>query len=174
MTRDLWNNEAARFDEEPDHGLAETGIRAAWRDLLLGVLPSVPARVADLGCGTGTLTHLLSEEGYSVDGLDFSTGMLQRARQKVPDADFILGDAANPELEDGSYDVVLSRHVLWALAEPEHVLARWVDLLKPGGVVVLVEGSWDTGAGLTAAKAERIVRQCRSEVTIRHLAEAVY
>lgn len=69
---------------------------------------------------------------------------------------------------------MLSRHVLWALAEPEHVLVRWVDLLKPGGVVVLVEGSWDTGAGLTAAKAERIVRQCRSEVTIRHLAETVY
>ena len=174
MTRDLWDDEATSFDDEPDHGLADANTRAAWRDLLMGVLPPAPARVADLGCGTGTLTHLLSEVGYLVDGLDFSPGMLQQARRKVPDATFVLGEAADPDLASASYDAVLSRHVLWALPEPERVLARWVDLLKPGGVVVLVEGSWATGAGLTATEAERIVRHSRSEVTVQHLTGAVY
>ena len=49
--------EAPAFDEAPDHGLLDADVRAAWRDLLLGVLPPAPAAVADLGCGTGTLAR---------------------------------------------------------------------------------------------------------------------
>src|SRR5690606_28956903 len=96
VTRELWNDGAAHFDDEPDHGLADRGGRAAWRDLLLDVLPSPPARVADLGSGTGTLTRLLTYEGYSVDGLDFATEMIRSARAKVPEADFVVRDADDP------------------------------------------------------------------------------
>jgi SAM-dependent methyltransferase len=174
MTRDLWDSEAASFDDEPDHGLADPTTRAAWRDLLVGVLPPAPARIADLGCGTGTLTRLLTDEGYAVDGLDFSPEMIARAREKVPEASFAIGDAARPPLERAAYDVLLSRHVLWAMPDPAATFARWVDLLRPGGLVVLVEGSWSTGAGLTAREAEDVVRTARAEVVVRPLAEAVY
>ncbi|GAB2867595.1 hypothetical protein GCM10027026_17010 [Myroides odoratimimus subsp. xuanwuensis] len=84
MTRELWDREALTFDDEADHGLADPATRAAWRDLLLGVLPAAPARIADLGCGTGTLTRLLVDEGYDVDGVDFSPEMIRRARAKGP------------------------------------------------------------------------------------------
>ena len=174
MTRDLWDLEAASFDDEPDHGLADPTTRAAWRTLLGEVLPPAPARVADLGCGTGTLTRLLTDQGYAVTGLDFSPEMVRRARAKVPEATFVVGDAAEAALPPGAYDVVLSRHVLWAMPDPTAAFDRWVDLLAPDGVVVLVEGRWSTGAGLTAAEAERIVRTARSEVTIRPLPEPVY
>lgn len=63
MARALWDQEAAHFDEEPDHGLAGHDVRAAWRDFLLEVLPLAPARLAALGCGTGTLTTMLTDEG---------------------------------------------------------------------------------------------------------------
>lgn len=169
-----WDREAATFDDEPDHGLLDAGTRAAWRDLLLRVLPLPPARIADLGCGTGTLTRLLTEEGYTVDGLDFSPQMIARARSKVPDATFVVGDAADPNLEHGAYDVVLCRHVLWALPDPAAAMARWVDLLAPLGSLVLVEGSWGTGAGLTAAESQRIVLTARREVSVRHLPESAY
>lgn len=174
MTQELWDLEAASFDDEPDHGLADPRTRAAWRDLLLGAFPSAPARVADLGCGTGTLTRLLVDEGYTVDGLDLSPEMIRRARAKVPEARFGVGDASSPALESATYDVVLSRHVLWAMTDPETAFGRWVDLLKPDGVVVLVEGRWATGAGLTAKAAEGIVRTARTEVEVRHLPEDVY
>jgi SAM-dependent methyltransferase len=85
MTQEQWDIEAASFDDEPDHGLADPRTRAAWRDLLLGALPPVPARVADLGCGAGTLTRLLTDEGYAVDGVDLSPEMIRRARAKVPE-----------------------------------------------------------------------------------------
>lgn len=83
MDRASWDLEAASFDAELDHGLADPDTRAAWRDLLLDVLPPAPARVADLGCGTGTLARLLVDEGYTVDGLDFSPEMIRRAARWV-------------------------------------------------------------------------------------------
>ena len=132
-------------------------MREAWRDLLRDLLPPAPARVADLGCGTGTLALLLTEEGYDVTGLDFSPEMIQRARAKVPDVEFVEADASAPPLEPAAYDVVLSRHVLWAMPDPAAALARWRDLLTPDGRLVLVEGSWSTGAGLTGAETVALV-----------------
>ena len=169
-----WDAEAERFDDEPDHGLTGPEVRAAWRDLLLGVLPPAPARIADLGCGTGTLTRLLVDQGYRVDGLDLSPAMVERARTKVPEARIVVGDASAPALDRASYDVVLARHVLWALPEPDVAFARWLELLRAGGRVVLVEGRWETGAGLTAAEAVRIVHGRRRHAEVRHLPESVY
>ena len=166
MTRQLWDDEATDFDDAPDHGLADPDTRAAWRKLLLDVLPAAPARVADLGCGTGTLTRLLTDEGYRVDGVDFSAEMIRRARAKVPDARFVVGDAAIPALRPHSYDVVLSRHVLWAMPDPATAFARWVELLGASGTVVLVEGLWETGAGLSACECEQIVGSVRHEVQV--------
>ncbi len=174
MTQEIWDAEAESFDDEPDHGLTEEHIRAAWSDLLLSVLPATPARIADIGCGTGTLTRLLVDNGYTVDGLDFSPAMIERARAKVPEAQFVVGDASDPVLEIGSYDAVLCRHMLWALPDPTVAVARWVRLLKADGIVVLVEGQWHTGGGLTADEAEQIIRTVRSNTEVQHLTDSVY
>ncbi len=182
MTSDavaLWNSEAPDFDEAPDHGLLDPGVRDAWRELLLGVLPPAPARMADLGCGTGTLSLLLAERGYAVDALDFSPAMVRLARAKVdagpaPVRELVTvreGDAADPGLAPASVDVVLCRHVLWALPDPVAVVGRWVAALRPGGRLVLVEGNWATGAGLTADRCAEIVGVWCSRVEVRHLPE---
>ena len=177
-SRELWDREAPTFDEEPDHGLGDEVTRDAWRTLLLGVLPPAPARVADLGCGTGTLAVLLAEDGYAVDGLDVSPEMISRARAKAEvadvDVDARVGDANAPDLERAAYDVVLSRHVLWAMDDPAAALERWLALLAPGGMLVLVEGSWSTGAGITAEEAVVLVRGTGRTAELRRLPEAVY
>ncbi len=173
--KELWDREAATFDDEPDHGLHHPGVRARWHDLLEEYLPPAPARVADLGCGTGTLSVLMAEAGHVVHGVDLSGEMVTAAVRKAQAAgvevSFAEGDAADPQLEGGAFDAVLCRHVLWALPDPRAALARWVDLLAPGGRLVLVEGSWSTGAGLTATETEGLVREHRSEVVVRHLVE---
>ena len=171
---DLWDREAQTFDEAADHGLADPECREAWRTLLLEHLPPAPARVADLGCGTGTLALLLAEEGYAVDGVDFSPEMVRRARDKAGDvARFVEGDAAAPPLEPASYDVVLSRHVLWAMPSPADALDRWSGLLRPGGRLLLVEGSWSTGAGLTAEQTVDLVERSGREAHLRRMPEPV-
>src|SRR4051794_8406757 len=130
----FWDDEAAAFDEEPDHGLRDPATAAAWRDLLLP-LAGDASRIADLGCGTGTLSVLFARAGHRVTGLDFSPEMVARARAKPSAARvaaaFAVGDAARPPLAGRAFDLVLSRHVLWAMPEPGEALDRWVALLAP-------------------------------------------
>jgi SAM-dependent methyltransferase len=155
-----WDVEAQTFDDEPDHGLRDPVVRDAWRTLLIGLVPPIPSLVADLGCGTGTLALLLAEEGHSVHGVDVSPEMVRRATAKAgsfPRCRFEVGDAADPALDVGQYAVVLCRHVLWALPDPGAVVRRWAQLLAPDGRLVLVEGSWSTGAGLTGAETVALV-----------------
>ena len=172
---ETWDAEAETFDQEADHGLADPECRDAWRELLVTHLPPAPARVADLGCGTGTLALLLAEAGYAVDGVDFSPVMVRRARAKAGHvATFHEGDAAEPPLDDAAYDVVLSRHVLWALPDPAAALERWVALLAPEGRLVLVEGSWSTGAGLTAEQTVALVRSTGRGADLRPMPEPVF
>jgi SAM-dependent methyltransferase len=173
----LWDAEAEAFDEAADHGLRDPGVRAAWRSLLVSLVPAPPARVADLGCGTGTLSLLLADEGHAVDGVDFSPAMVTRARAKGEgrrDVRFVVGDAAAPALVRAAYDVVLCRHVLWALPNPAAVLRRWVDLLAPGGRLVLVEGRWFNGAGLSAAETVRLVEATGRPAELTLLSEPAY
>ena len=81
----------------------------------------------------------------------------------------MLSDAATPALPPASFDVVLARHVLWAMPDVDQALAGWLRLLLPGGTLVLVEGRWSTGAGLTTAEAGRAVLRQRSDVMITEL-----
>ena len=177
--RSMWDAEAGDFDEAADHGLRDPEVRRAWADLLLPLIDGRGRRVADLGCGTGTLSLLLAEEGgHFVSGVDFSSEMIHRAREKTkgtsPEPVFIVADAAEPPLTAGSFDVVLARHVLWAMPDPAAALERWIELLGPDGVLILVEGRWQTGVGLTADECFRLVSHRREDAQIRMLDDPAY
>lgn len=172
-----WDAQAGDYDDGPDHGLHDPLVRAAWRDLLVGLVPPVPSRIADLGCGTGSLSLLLVEEGHAVDGVDFSPEMVRRARAKVgsfPGTSFAVGDAADPDLPAGEYAVVLCRHVLWALPDPAAALARWVELLAPDGRLVLIEGSWWTGPGIAGSRTVELVEGAGLTADLRPLDDPAY
>ena len=173
---EVWDAQAATFDDDPDHGLGDPRTRLAWLDLLTTHLPPAPARVADLGSGTGTLSVLLAEAGYVVDGVDFSSAMVEHALVKASartDVTFIVADAAAPPLPLGEYDAVLCRHVLWTLPDPQAALGLWIGLLKPGGRLLLVEGHWDTGTGLTAAQTMDLVREAGRTAELHRLTDPV-
>ncbi|MEV5439123.1 class I SAM-dependent methyltransferase [Streptomyces sp. NPDC052682] len=141
-----WDAEAAVFDDEPDHGLRDAEVRRAWAGRLRSWLPARAGDVLDLGCGTGSLSLLAAEQGHRVTGIDRAPAMVARAREKLAghDAVFLPGDAAAPPVGERRFDVVLVRHVLWALPDPARALRHWRGLLRPGGRMVLVEGVWGT------------------------------
>jgi ubiquinone/menaquinone biosynthesis C-methylase UbiE len=174
---EAWDAEADTFDEPADHGLLDPSVRQAWRQLLLDRLPAAPASIADLGCGTGTLTLLLADEGYRVDGVDFSPRMLELAKAKAGDSAgvrFLTGDANEPPLPNGAYDVVLCRHVLWAMADPAVALTRWLKLLAPAGTLLLVEGRWSNDVGLSADETVSLVESTGRPAELTRLADPVY
>lgn len=167
-----WNAEAATFDEEPDHGLRDPEVRRAWAQRLREWLPERAADVLDLGCGTGSLSLLAAEQGHRVTGVDLSPAMVERARAKLAgrDAVFLVGDAAQPPVGEQRFDVVLVRHVLWALPDPGRVLRRWWGLLRPGGRLVLVEGVW--GAfGISAEVVSGLAEPLGGRVRVERLSE---
>jgi ubiquinone/menaquinone biosynthesis C-methylase UbiE len=168
-----YDRQAATFDDEPDHGLRDPAVRDAWIALLTAVLPDPPASIVDLGCGTGSLSVLLAQAGHHVHGLDSSQRMLEEARGKATRLGVAVtlhhGDASRPPFPAASFDVGLARHVLW-VSDPAGALARCAALLRPQGRMVLIEGRWMTGAGLSAADCTALVRQCREEVSLQVLA----
>jgi SAM-dependent methyltransferase len=166
-----WDAEAARFDDEPDHGLRDAAVRAAWADLLHEYVPA-ESTVLDLGCGTGSLAVLLAEGGHVVTGVDLSPRMIEAARVKAArygtDVTFVVGDASLPPVA-GLFDVVLARHVVWVLPDPSKALRHWTSLLCRPGRLVLIEGLWGTGAGLSAASLQALVEPKVNRLEVRHL-----
>jgi hypothetical protein len=67
-----------------------------------------------------------------------------------PHVEFDVMNAATPQFPAQSFDVVVCRHLLWMLPDRPQVVQRWVDLLKPAGRMILIEGYWHTGGGLRA------------------------
>ncbi|GAA2905076.1 MULTISPECIES: class I SAM-dependent methyltransferase [Streptomyces] len=141
-----WDAAADAFDDEPDHGLRHETTRTAWTACLDAWMPPTAADVLDVGCGTGSLSRLLAEAGYRVTGVDLAPRMVDQARGKFMAAGlegrFLVGDAANPATEQDSFDVVLSRHLLWTLPDPDSALRAWISRLRTGGTLILVEGRW--------------------------------
>ena len=134
----VWDGYADAFDEEADHGLRDPQVRAAWQALLTPLLPEQPVRIADLGCGTGSLAVLLAEQANRVSGVDISGEMIRLAQAKARaagvDVNLVQGDAADPPFAAASFDVVLARHVLWAFENPHAVVATLCGFALPGRV----------------------------------------
>jgi 2-polyprenyl-3-methyl-5-hydroxy-6-metoxy-1,4-benzoquinol methylase len=173
--RALWDNAAATFDNEPDHGLRDPRIREAWHNLLARWLPHAPKSVLYIGCGTGSLSVLMAELGYEVTGTDLSPAMIAQAKAKTIAAGqqiaFHVMDAAHPQFAPQSFDAIVCRHLLWSLPQPAQVLERWITLLVAGGRLILIEGHWKTGAGLRVQDVIELLPSSCSNVTVRWLSD---
>lgn len=187
--RRYWDDFAAEYDSYPDHGLLDSDIRSAWKDLLRTWLPTTPSLVADLACGTGTMSVLMAELGHQVRGVDLSAEMVRLARAKAAPFGAAIeveqGDAGDPPFEPGSFDVVFARHVLWTLPDPTEALRRWASLLRPGGRMVLVEGRWGLeaavdkpapswSAGVPSDELAAVVAELVGECTVVQLTDSVF
>ncbi len=107
---------------------------------LMAMLP-VGAHVLDLGCGFGRMMRVLSDHGFQVTGVDVSEKMIRLAREYVPEALLVHGDAS-VFCTDETYDAVLAWDSLFHLPPERHrgMISRAAALLKPGGVLLMTSG----------------------------------
>lgn len=103
-------------------------------------LPSYPKpRVLDLGCGNGSLSHLIAQQGYEVVGVEESESGFKFARFNFPDCHFI--QASIYELPyatlEKSFDIVISSEVIEHLFYPRELIRAAKKCLKPNGHSIL-------------------------------------
>ena len=147
MVSRYWGGRAAGFDLGPSHGILNEAQHQAWLTLLQQVAGPPPLKVLDVGCGTGFLAMRMAELGHTAIGLDLSAEMLAEAQRNADHAGlavtFCFGDAEAPPADGAPYDVIVERHVIWTLPQPSEAIRAWHTLLKPGGVLVLIEGIFE-------------------------------
>jgi ubiquinone/menaquinone biosynthesis C-methylase UbiE len=110
--KEYYDARAAEYDEwYTGAGLFAARERPGWHEAVRALEQAVsslpPARTLDVACGTGFLTRHLSGE---ITGLDQSERMLEIARERVPRAEFVRGDALSLPFADGSFDRVFTGH----------------------------------------------------------------
>ena len=111
--------------------------------------------VVDLGCGSGVWARRLVDAGYGVFGVDISGAMIELSREKVPEADFLVGSLFGVEIPPCAAVTAVSE-VLNYLFDAENeglgrLFGRVHDALAPGGVFVFdVLGPGQVPAGTTA------------------------
>jgi ubiquinone/menaquinone biosynthesis C-methylase UbiE len=108
---DEWYRGLGRFD-----GLERPHWDDELRELEGAIASLARARTLDVACGTGFLTRHLPGE---VTGLDRSERMLAIARERLPAAHFVCGDALELDFPDESFERVFTGHFYGHLPEPE-------------------------------------------------------
>ncbi|MDI7864208.1 class I SAM-dependent methyltransferase [Rhizobiaceae bacterium n13] len=154
-----WSARAATFDLSPGHEIFSEEERAAWHALIKRHLgPGDGRKALDLASGTGVISHLMDDLGYRVTGIDWSEAMLERARAKAASRGrairFQLGDAESTLEADDSYDVIVTRHLVWTLVDPLACFREWLRVLKPGGRLLIIDGDF-----VNTSLAERLVKR---------------
>lgn len=132
--RAMWNRWNAEYRERTQGvvprrqaALVEQWMeRMARRDLAL----------IDIGCGAGWLCERLTPFGR-VTGTDLADDVLARARQRLPQVEFIAGDFMELEFPENHFDVAVSLEVLSHVPDQGAFIQRIARLLRPGGVLML-------------------------------------
>jgi demethylmenaquinone methyltransferase/2-methoxy-6-polyprenyl-1,4-benzoquinol methylase len=115
------------------------GLDQRWRRLTVREVVSPGDRVLDACCGTGDLAVAARAAGASVVGLDFSEQMLERARRKDAEVEWVQGDLLELPFEDESFDAATVGFGVRNVADLEGALAELRRVLRPGGRVGILE-----------------------------------
>jgi SAM-dependent methyltransferase len=96
-------------------------------------------RVADLGCGSGSVSAVLKEMGHHVTGVDLSASALHAALQGRHIDEGLVADSLHTGLQDRAFDVVTCPMLLLYVADLRAQFEEIHRILKPGGQVLIFD-----------------------------------
>lgn len=156
VASEAFRRHGADWDEVRALGLPDAAIAAA----LDAALPARIGRLLDIGCGTGGLLERLAgriEEGL---GVDASRDMLALARTRLAERGLSRiavrqADMYRLPIADSAFDAVTLQMVLHYAEDPAVALAEAARVLKPGGIMVIVDLAPHQQGDLLGAHAHR-------------------
>lgn len=144
--RAYWNMRAEGYSAHNMDELEDQN-RIRWINTIMRYAPEGDRlKVLDIGCGPGFFSILMAQCGHQVIGVDYSDEMVAHARQNAAtmhqNIEFRRMDAQNLEFPDESFDLVISRNVMWCLEQPERAYREWLRVLRHGGRIVNFDGNF--------------------------------
>jgi len=136
-----FRDNAARWDHIRSLYIDEREVETALTDIIVGV---APRDLLDIGTGTGRIIEILGPRVETALGIDQSREMLSVARVNLERAGLVnglvrLGDMYQLPLQDASFDAVVIHQVLHYADRPAVVIAEAARVLRPGGLLALVD-----------------------------------
>ncbi len=105
-------------------------------DLLQMLNPQIGERILDLGCGTGELTDQIHQSGAQIVGMDNSSEMIQSARTKYPQLNFVIGDAEDFLFKSPFHAIFSNATLHWVLNYSACIAAMRRNLHNRGRLVL--------------------------------------
>jgi SAM-dependent methyltransferase len=104
------------------------------------VAPEPGARLLDVACGTGNAAAVALARGARVTGLDSSERLVAVARERIPDGEFVVGDAADLPFADEAFDAAVSVFGVIFASPGERAASEIARVVRPGGRIAIT--SW--------------------------------
>jgi SAM-dependent methyltransferase len=163
LVRTLWDHDRHYYERcrEYVENAAKSGGEYAW------LKERLPKRgiVLEVGCGEGVNLDVLSHPGLRGVGCDVAHLPLRMALERAP-ADgtraYLQANGEHLPFRSGSFDAVLAISVLEHLVEPERALAAMIDVLRPGGSLLLLSPQYGGTAGCEPGASRRRGRSLRA------------
>jgi demethylmenaquinone methyltransferase/2-methoxy-6-polyprenyl-1,4-benzoquinol methylase len=115
------------------------GLDRRWRRVTAQTVVRPGDAVLDACCGTGDLGIAAAHAGGRVVGLDFSQAMLERARRKAPELEWLEGDLLALPFEAASFDAATVGFGVRNVEDLARALAELRRVLRPGGRLGILE-----------------------------------
>ena len=121
--------------------------KLAWQDVLRRHLPNKRgAKILEIGTQAGKFALFMAEMDHHLIGTDISPALLEVARQRSADtlvpATFLESAWDDLPFSAESFDVVFASGVLSRCPDPSRAVRAWLNLLRAGGKLLLVEDDW--------------------------------
>lgn len=127
--------QAALWGKRPDDWSAiqeQTG-NAGYEFALNALNLKGDEKLLDIGCGTGVFCELAGKAGANVTGIDATAEFIERAKHRIPNPDFSVGEMEVLPFADESFDVVTGFNSFQYAESPRNALKEALRVLKPGG-----------------------------------------
>jgi demethylmenaquinone methyltransferase/2-methoxy-6-polyprenyl-1,4-benzoquinol methylase len=153
----MFDGVAERYDVTND--VLALGQTRLWRRAVREAVDAKPGqRILDLAAGTGTSTQPFHAAGAETVSCDFSLGMLQVGKRRLPHLTFAAGDATKLPFRDGVFDAVTISFGLRNVQDTEGALREMHRVAKPGGRIVVCEFSQPTFAPFRTVYLEYLMK----------------